>query len=73
MILYTRIVTKKYHIPVLKGLQIPYTQNPWQDLKVDYGMENSDESSVITIYLACFLSGFQGFLSFNLTNHQSLS
>ena len=41
--LYLNCVKKKYHIPVLKGLQIPYTQNPWQDLKVDYGMENSDK------------------------------
>ena len=41
MILYTRNVRKKYHIPVLKGLQIPYTQNPWQDLKVDYGMRKT--------------------------------
>ena len=31
-ILYTRIVTKKYHIPELKGLRIPYTQNPWPGL-----------------------------------------
>ena len=29
---YTRIVTKKYHIPVLKGFQIQYTQNPWPGL-----------------------------------------
>ena len=31
-ILYIRIVTKKYHIPELKGLRIPYTQNPWPGL-----------------------------------------
>ena len=29
----TRIVKKKYHIPVSKGLQISYTQNPWPGLK----------------------------------------
>lgn len=23
------IVTKKYHIPVLQGLQVPHTQNLW--------------------------------------------
>ena len=32
-ILYTRILTKKYHIPELKWLGIPYTQNPWPGLK----------------------------------------
>ena len=31
-ILYTRILTKKYHIPELKWPEIPYTQNPWLGL-----------------------------------------
>ena len=31
-ILYTRILTKKYHIPELKWPGIPYTQNPWPGL-----------------------------------------
>ena len=31
-ILYTRILTKKYHIPELKWPEIPYTQNPWPGL-----------------------------------------
>ena len=29
---FTRILTKKYHIPELKWPGIPYTQNPWQGL-----------------------------------------
>ena len=31
-ILYTQILTKKYHIPELKWPGIPYTQNPWPGL-----------------------------------------
>ena len=30
---YTRILTKKYHIPELKWPGIPYTQNPWPGLE----------------------------------------
>ena len=30
---YTRVLTKKYHIPELKWPGIPYTQNPWPGLK----------------------------------------
>ena len=31
-ILYTRLFTKKYHMPELKWPEIPYTQNPWPGL-----------------------------------------
>ena len=36
-------MTKKYHIPVLKGFQIQYTQNPWPGLISSLATDQMDQ------------------------------
>ena len=57
-ILYTQILTKKYHIPELKWPGIPYTQNPGRACKV-----------IIRVCVVSFISGeWEGTPLFELLN-----
>ena len=56
---FTRIMTKKYHIPELKWTGIPYTQNPWPGLNYATDFHSPFISSTVIP-----LFGIQYFLLF---------